>query len=407
MNVLVLNAGSSSLKYQLFKNRPDGENDLLASGLVEKIGEKGGQLIQKSYAGDGSEKENIYKHDFSSYEDVIDTVFAKLTCPEWGVIKAIDEISAVGHRVVHGGESFFQPALIDDKVIAEIRANNPLAPLHNPANLVGIEAILKKMPALKQVAVFDTAFHQTMLPYAYHYALPYELYEKYKVRRYGFHGTSHKYVSQKAIEFLGMQGKPSAIITVHLGNGGSMAAVKNGKCVDTTMGLTPLEGLVMGTRSGDMDPAIIEYLHDQTGAQVKELFQMFNKKSGLKGFAGTNDMRELIALIDKGDEKAKLIFEIYCYRIRKYIGAYWAAMGALDAVVFTAGIGENSSDVRASVIHGLEGMGLSMDASKNVVRSKNIREIQTADSKVKIMVVPTNEELQIARETIEAIAAKA
>jgi len=393
MKVLVVNCGSSSLKYQLYE-MPQAQ--VLAKGLLEKIGEENSRLTHE-YDGKKYTAETAIDDHEAGMSLILDTLVSKQT----GVIDNISEIGAVGHRVVHGGEEFTGSVIINDKVIASVEKFADLAPLHNPPNLTGIRAAQRQLPHVTQVACFDTAFHSTIPPVAYTYALPYELYEKYRIRRYGFHGTSHRYVARRAALML-QKGKYDVnVITCHLGNGCSMAAVKNGRSVDTSMGLTPLEGLVMGTRSGDFDPAILFYLADK-GFHLKELNALCNKKSGLIGISAvSNDMRNLSQQAKNGNVRAQLAIDIFCYRIKKYIGAYTAVLDTLDAVVFTGGIGENAVDVRARICSGLTQIGLEIDPVKNASAIRTEADISTADSRAKILVIPTNEEAAIARDTFE------
>lgn len=396
MKVLVLNSGSSSIKYQFIET---STRDVLAKGQVERIGMDDAVLTHVRADGDTIKiSAEILDHNIA-----IEYVIAILLSKNHGVIKDKSEIEAVGHRVVHGGETFSGSVLITDEVIEKIRENIELAPLHNPHNLRGILACKRLLPDTPQVAVFDTAFHQKMPEYAFIYGLPYELYKKYKIRRYGFHGTSHRYVSKRASEILGIPIEQLKIITAHLGNGCSMSAVKFGVSIDTTMGFTPLEGLLMGTRSGDLDPAVILYIMSKEGLTMSEINALLNKHSGLLGISGiSSDMREIISEMKNGNQKAKLAFEVFCYRIKKYIGAYAAAMGGVDAIVFTAGIGENSPDVRKKVCEGLEFLGIKIDEEKNNSPDKE-KIITTDDSKVKVLVIPTNEELVIALDTAEIV----
>ena len=393
MKVLVVNCGSSSLKYQLYE-MPQAQ--VLAKGLLEKIGEEDSRLTHE-YDGKKYAAETAIDDHEAGMSLILDTLVSEQT----GVIDNISEIGAVGHRVVHGGEEFTGSVIINDKVIASVEKFADLAPLHNPPNLTGIRAAQRQLPHVTQVACFDTAFHSTIPPVAYTYALPYELYEKYRIRRYGFHGTSHRYVARRAALML-QKGKYDVnVITCHLGNGCSMAAVKNGRSVDTSMGLTPLEGLVMGTRSGDFDPAILFYLADK-GFHLKELNALCNKKSGLIGISAvSNDMRNLSQQAKNGNVRAQLAIDIFCYRIKKYIGAYTAVLDTLDAVVFTGGIGENAVDVRARICSGLTQIGLEIDPVKNASAIRTEADISTADSRAKILVIPTNEEAAIARDTFE------
>jgi acetate kinase len=391
MKVLVINAGSSSVKYQLYQ-MPGAT--VLAKGLVERIGNKGSRLTQKA----GGQTHEIEK-TVAGHEQAMDLILTTLVDPEFGVLKDVSEIASVGHRVVHGGEEFSDSMLIDDSVIASIEKFADLAPLHNPSNLTGIRASQHGLPDAKQVACFDTAFHTTIPEVAYLYALPYELYEKYRVRRYGFHGISHCYVARRAVDLMG---KDSAnIITCHLGNGCSITAVKNGKSIDTSMGLTPLEGLVMGTRCGDIDPAILFFLADK-GYSVEELNTLCNNKSGLLGISGqSNDMRNLSELAAAGDKRAQLAIDIFAYRIRKYIGTYTAVLGTVDAVVFTGGIGENNPDLRTQICAEQVQIGIKIDADKNADASSKERLISTNDSRVQVFVIATDEEAAIANDTYE------
>lgn len=390
MNILVINAGSSSLKYQLIDTAAEA---VLAKGLCERIGIDGSNIAQK--AGGKAYEKTIPMPD---HKVAFEAVVAALTDKELGAIADMGAIGAVGHRVVHGGESFTESVLIDDKVIAAIEANIPLAPLHNPANLTGIRACAAVMPGVPMVAVFDTAFHQTMPRRAYLYGLPYDYYTRLKVRRYGFHGTSHRYVAAKAAEILGKPAEQLKLVICHLGNGSSISAVDGGKSVDTTMGLTPLEGVLMGTRSGDMDPAITEFLCDAEGMSVQEVTSVYNKKSGLLGLSGiSSDWRDVCGAALKGDDAGKRTAEVFAYRIRKYIGAYAAAMNGLDAVVFTAGIGENSHDARRLILEDTDFLGIQVDDAKNKAAETFI---QAEGSRVKVMVVPTDEEMAIARDTL-------
>ncbi|MDD7412803.1 MAG: acetate kinase [Eubacteriales bacterium] len=395
MKILVINAGSSSLKYQLIDMQ---DESVIAKGLVERIGIEGSKLTHK-YDGKEFELTVPMKDHSAAMKHVLDA----LMDAEHGVIKSIDEIGAVGHRVLHGGDKFTASCIIDQPCLDAIEECIPLGPLHNPANLMGIRACQSVMPGTPMVAVFDTAFHQTMPKTAYMYGVPYEFYEKYHIRRYGFHGTSHRFVSARAIELLGLKGKESKIIVCHLGNGSSLSAVVNGKCVDTSMGLTPLEGVLMGTRSGDLDPAVVECIANNEHLTPTETLNLLNKKSGLMGLSGvSSDMRDVYTAAEAGNERAQMTLDIWAYRVKKYIGAYAAAMGGLDAVIFTAGIGENDKRSRASVCEGLEFMGIKLDPEKNNIRGVEA-EISAADSKVKVWVIPTNEELAIARDTLELV----
>lgn len=398
MKVMVLNAGSSSIKYQIFDMK---DSSVLTSGLLEQIGEEESRLKYKWQNGDGEAREAVEEGrvaDHGAGLKLILDITLKL-----GVIHDLNELSGIGHRVVHGGEAFWKPTLIIDKVVDAIREMIPLAPLHNPANLMGIEVSRRLCPSVPQVAVFDTAFHQTMPPHAYHYALPYNYYKDLKVRRYGFHGTSHRYIAKQTAGYLDKPLSNCNMITLHLGNGASIAAIKEGESIDTTMGMTPLEGLVMGTRCGDLDPAIPFYVARTTGKSFDEVEKVLNKESGFKGICGYNDMREVERLAAGGNPTAKLAIEISCYRIKKYIGAYYAALGRLDAIVFTGGVGENSDLVRKQSCSGLEGLGIAIDEEKNNVRARNITDISAPSSKIKVLIVPTNEELEIAQQTVECI----
>ncbi len=392
MKVLVINCGSSSLKYQLI----DSETEkALAVGLCERIGIDG----RLKHTPAGGEKV-VLDDPLPDHQVAISNVLAALTNAEYGVIKDLSEIGAVGHRVVHGGEKFASSVVINDEVIAAIEECNDLAPLHNPANLIGIRACMSIMPGVPEVAVFDTAFHQTMPKKAYLYGLPFEYYDKYKVRRYGFHGTSHSYVSKRAMEIGNLDPNNSKIIVCHLGNGASISAVLNGKSVDTSMGLTPLEGLIMGTRSGDIDPAIVEFIMAKEGIDIAGMMNVLNKKSGVAGMSGvSSDFRDLSAAADAGNEHAKEAIESFAYRVAKYVGSYAAAMNGVDGIAFTAGVGENDKVVRAMICKYLGYLGASLDEEKNGIRGEEVV-ISTADSKVKVMVIPTNEELAIARETV-------
>ncbi len=393
MNILVINAGSSSLKYQLINM--DNE-EVIAKGLCERIGIDG-HLKHTPMNGKAVFDEDV---SFPTHAEAISAVLEKLVSKDYGVVSSMDEIGAVGHRVVHGGMEFTKSAVIDDKCIAAIERCIPFGPLHNPANLTGIRACQKIMPNTPQVAVFDTAFHMTMPAKAYMYAIPYEYYEKDNIRRYGFHGTSHNFVSSRALEMLGIPAEGSKIIVCHLGNGSSLSAVKDGKCVDTTMGLTPLEGVPMGTRSGDIDAGVLEFICNKYNYSVSEMLAILNKKSGVLGISGvSSDFRDLDSAADNGNERARLALDKFAYSVRKYIGAFAAAMGGVDAIAFTAGVGENSASTRASIVEGLEYLGVKLDPEKNKVRGKEAF-INTDDSKVKLMVIPTNEELMIARDTL-------
>jgi acetate kinase len=398
MKILVINSGSSSIKYRLFDM---SAKTVLASGVVEKIGEAESQLNHYTRNAQGEldaiEKTAAVADHHAGFE-LIGTVLG-----ESGALRDISELSGIGHRVVHGGAKFTQPTLINKKVIDTIRQLIPLAPLHNPANLLGIEVMMQSASQVPQVAVFDTAFHQSIPEHAFRYAIPQHLYEKHHVRRYGFHGTSHHYVVKQAAKIIARPLNSLNLISLHLGNGASATAVKAGKSIDTSMGMTPLEGLIMGTRSGDIDPAIVFYLERQTDLGRGEVESILNKDSGLKGICGVNDMREIEKRAQAGDLRAKLALEMFCYRIQKYIGAYHAVLGCVDALVFTAGIGEKSSLIRAGVCQGLSHLGIEIDPEKNNQRSKKAFEIQKHGSKVRVLVIPTNEELEIAERTVEVV----
>lgn len=396
MKILVINTGSSSIKYELFAM---DTHRILASGVAERIGEDTGRLSHQAFSENGSQRAKVEEGAIKDHHEGLTRVADMLVDPEYGAVRDKSEIAAVGHRVVHGGETFHATILIDEKVLDAIKENIPLAPLHNPANLMGIEVAKAIFPHAPQVAVFDTAFHQTIPVQAYLYAVPYGLYEKEKVRRYGFHGTSHAYVAEKAAEYMGRALEDLALITIHLGNGASMTAIKRGRSVDTTMGMTPLAGLVMGTRCGDVDPALPFFLADHLGMSPKEIDTLLNKESGLKGICGTNDMREVIAKKEAGDRRAEIALEIYAYRIKKYIGAYFAVLGELDGIIFTAGIGENAPYIRWLCCRGLEKLGIRVDEKRNDARGQGIREINTPAGAVQVLVIPTNEELKIAQET--------
>lgn len=394
MKILVLNCGSSSIKYALY-NMDD--NSVMTSGGAERVGLDNAFVKVKLANG---EKKQIM-HDIPEHTEGVKFIFSLLTDPEIGVIKSLDEIDAVGHRMVHGGEKFAKSVIITPEVIDAFKACIDLAPLHNPANLKGVDAVTELMPGLPQVGVFDTAFHQTMPAKAYLYAVPYELYEKYGVRRYGFHGTSHRYVSARALEFLGMQAEGTKVVTAHIGNGGSLAAVVDGKCVDTTMGLTPLEGVMMGTRSGDIDGGAVTFIQKKLGLDADGISDLLNKKSGIAGLTGlSSDMRDIENAAKAGNEKAIAAQESYFYRIKKYIGAYAAAMGGIDVLVFTAGVGENQVCMREAACQGLEFMGIKIDVEKNATIHGEEAVISTPDSKVKVVVIPTDEELMIASDTM-------
>ena len=393
MKILVINAGSSSLKYQLIDMETES---VMAKGLCERIG-LDGHLKHSPLVGG----KPVFDEDVAmpTHAEAIAAVIDKLTSAEYGVVASMKEIDAVGHRVVHGGEKFAKSVVITDEVMQAIEECTPLAPLHNPANIIGIKACQELMPGVPMVAVFDTAFHQTMPPVAYTYALPYEYYEKDKVRRYGFHGTSHKYVSQRAADMLGKPIEQLKLISCHLGNGSSVTAIDGGKSVDTSMGFTPLAGLPMGTRSGDIDAGILEYLMNKYGMDITEMLTILNKKSGVMGVSGvSSDFRDLEEAFEQGNERAGLAVDTFNYGVKKLIGAYAAAMGGVDAIIFTAGVGENSASQRMAIASGLEFMGVKMDEDANKVRGEE-RVISAPDSKVTVLLIPTNEELMIAMDT--------
>ena len=395
--ILVINSGSSSIKYRFFNLET---YSVISAGFIEKIGEAESRL------------KHSWLNKENKYEEIVETGYAPDHWKSFDWIIDVNvrtssgvkkDLFGIGHRVVHGGEIFREPTLIDDRAIMDIKKMIPLAPLHNPGNLIGIEVARERRPDVPQVAVFDTAFHQSIPPHAFHYALPKEAYTEYHVRRYGFHGTSHHYVAKKAAEHLDRPLESLNMITLHLGNGASATAIRNGESVDTSMGMTPLEGLVMGTRCGDIDPAIHFYLGRSMGRTNEELEEMLNKESGLKGICGVNDMREIILQAGNGDKDAKLAIDVYCYRIRKYIGAYFAALGQVDALIFTGGIGENSTLIRKLCCEDLDCFGIILDNQKNEASSREISEIQEDKSPVRILVIPTDEELEIAKQTCELI----
>lgn len=397
MKILVLNCGSSSIKYKLFEMTT---KEILAQGGIEKIGLKGSFLKLTLPNGE----KVILEKDIPEHTVGIEFIFETLKSEKYGVLKSLEELDAVGHRIVHGGERFSQSVLLNKEALDAIKACNDLAPLHNPANLKGVAAVSAILPNIPQVGVFDTAFHQTMPDYAYMYAIPYELYEKYGVRRYGFHGTSHRYVSKRVCDFLGIKPEGTRIITCHVGNGGSVSAIKDGKCVDTSMGLTPLEGLMMGTRSGDIDAGAVTFIMEKEGLNPTGVSNLLNKKSGLLGISGvSSDMREIEDAIAAGNERAILARKIYFYRLRKYIGSYAAAMGGVDIIVFTGGVGENGSPCRANACEGLEFMGVKLDKALNEKIRGTEAVISTPDSKVKVVVIPTDEELMIATDTMNLL----
>lgn len=396
MNILVINCGSSSLKYQLINS--DSEQ-VLAKGICERIKLPMGEMTHQTT---GKEKINL-ETPIPDHSVAVKLVLEKLLDPEVGAISSLEEINAIGHRVVHGGEKFATSAVITDEVFAAIEECNDLAPLHNPANLIGIKACQELMPNLPQVAVFDTAFHQTMPAEAFIYGIPYEYYEKYKVRRYGFHGTSHSFVSKRCAEILGKNIEDTKIIVCHLGGGASITAVKGGKSIDTTMGLTPLEGITMGTRSGNIDPAIVEFIAKKEDKSIDEIMDILNKKSGVMGISGvSSDFRDINKGIIEGHEKCDIAMNVFCYQAAKFIGGYIAAMNGVDAIVFTAGVGENDFLVRKLTMERFKYMGIEIDEEANLNKGKEIM-ISTADSKIPVYVIPTNEELAIARETVALV----
>ena len=396
MNVLVVNCGSSSLKFQLINSDTEA---VAAKGLCERIGLDGRLVYQPA----GGEKE-ITEAPMPTHTEAIRMVLDALVNPKTGVLKSLDEVEAIGHRVLHGGSKITQSVVIDDEVISVIDECCDLGPLHNPANLMGIRACMELMPGKPNVAVFDTAFHQTMPAKAYRYAIPTKFYEKYAVRKYGFHGTSHSFVSKETIKFLGLDKDNSKVIVCHLGNGASISAVENGKCVDTSMGLTPLEGLVMGTRSGDLDPAVVEFVCKKENIDVSEMLRILNKESGVMALSNglSSDFRDLEEAMEQGNEDAALAIDAFCYRFAKYVGSYVAAMNGVDAITFTGGIGENAGLVRGKVLSYLGYLGIKMDEKMNEKRGENFV-LSTADSAVKVAVIPTNEELAICRETVELV----
>ena len=396
MKVLVINCGSSSLKFQLIHSE---DGNVLAKGLCERIGLEGSRLV---YSPAGKEKETI-EETMPNHKKAVELVLAALTGKTNGVIESLADVDAVGHRIVHGGEKFAESVLITDEVIQAIEACNDLAPLHNPANLIGIMACRELMPQTPMVAVFDTAFHQTMPAKAYLYGLPYRYYEEYKGRRYGFHGTSHSFVSKKVAELLNRPYESLKTIVCHLGNGASICAVENGKSIDTSMGLTPLEGLIMGTRCGSIDPAIVEFIAKKENKTIDEVMNVLNKESGVLGLSGIgSDFRDLMAAMEQGNEQAKITLDAYCYQVVKYIGAYTAAMNGVDAIVFTAGLGENNDYIRKEICSYLTYLGIEIDDEQNAKRGEDVV-ISTNASKVSVLVIPTNEELKIARETLEQV----
>ncbi len=399
MKILVLNCGSSSIKYKLFDM---GHKEVIAQGGIEKIGLHDSFL--KFTLPSGEKK--VLEKDVPEHTVGVEFILNTLVSPEYGAIKSLDEIDAVGHRMVHGGEKFSESVLLTKEVLDAFTACNDLAPLHNPANLKGVNAVSAILPNIPQIGVFDTAFHQTMPNYAYLYALPYELYQKYGIRRYGFHGTSHRYVSQRVCEYLGVSPEGKKIITCHIGNGASVSAIKDGKCIDTSMGLTPLEGLIMGTRCGDIDAGAVTFIMEKEKLNTSEISDLLNKKSGVLGVSGvSSDMRELEAAVAAGNPMAILAEKMYFYRVKKYVGAYAAALGGVDIIVFTGGVGENQMNSRSDVCAGLEFLGVKVDPAKNKIRGVEAV-VSTDDSRVKVVVVPTDEELMIASDTMNILSAK-
>lgn len=401
MKVLVINSGSSSIKYQLF----DMAGQLvLVAGILEEIGRTESRLRHRKRDNKGEFQEHVHAEHIANHHEGFRVIMDFFSNPDTGW--DLGDLFGIGHRVVHGGEAFREPTLINDGVISNIRTMIPLAPLHNPANLTGVEMARKHFPAVPQVAVFDTAFHQTMPAHAFHYALPYSFYSEHHVRRYGFHGTSHRYVAKQAAAYLNKPLESVNLITLHLGNGASATAILGGRSVDTSMGMTPLEGLIMGTRCGDLDPAIQGYLARVTGKTCEEIGTIFENQSGLRGICGASDMREVVRMAESGDSLAMLALEMFCYRIKKYIGAYFAVLGQVDALVFTGGIGENSPTVRKHCGQDLASLGIAVDQERNEAHVKETSEIQSDESRVKVLVIPTNEELEIAIQTVECIQAE-
>ncbi len=398
MKIAVINSGSSSIKYEVFDAR---DFSMVATGLIEQIGGVAGRLKQRRLKADGSFDEQVHSSFLANHREAFEFM-AKVNRDD-RIITDDAELLGIGHRVVHGGEMFREPVLIDAGVIAAIHKLIPLAPLHNPSNILGIEASRKRFPGVPQVAVFDTAFHQTLPPFAYRYAVPQELYEKHQVRRYGFHGSSHAYVTKEAARHLGKPVSDVNLITLHLGNGASAAAIQGGRSIDTSLGMTPLEGLVMGTRCGDIDPSLPFYLMRHVEMTALDAENLLNQKSGLRGICGVSDMREILGMAASGNEPARLAIDMFCYRIRKYIGAYHAVLGRVDAVVFTGGIGENAAPIRQQACEGLQHIGISIDAGKNSAARGSIAEIQQEGKPVKVLVVKTNEEREIALQVISAI----
>ncbi|HAS89908.1 MAG TPA: acetate kinase [Desulfovibrio sp.] len=394
MKILVINAGSSSIKYQLLDMTTGND---LASGIVERIGEEMGSISYKT------DSKYTAEQPFPTHREGMVEVINLLTDADKGVVKEKSEIAAIGHRIVHGGELFFEPVEVDEKVLQGIRDCIPLAPLHNPGHVIGIETAMELFPGVRQVVVFDTSFHQTMEPKAYMYGVPYEYYENWGLRRYGAHGTSHKYVARETAKLLGKPLEESNIITVHLGNGASISAVKNGKCYDTSMGLTPLGGIIMGTRCGDIDPAIVGFIAERTGQSAAEVVTTLTNESGLKGICGSNDLRDIHARIEEGDEKAKLALDMACHKVRQFIGAYAFELGHVDAIVFTAGIGENDEIYRENCLSGLENFGITINKEKNNNWDRTPSFISEDDGAVKVCIIATNEELEIANDTVAVL----
>ncbi len=394
MKILVINAGSSSIKYQLLDMTTGND---LASGIVERIGEEMGSITYKT------DSKVVSEQPFPTHREGMVEVINLLTAAEGGVVKDKAEIAAIGHRIVHGGELFFEPVEINDEVLQGIRDCIPLAPLHNPGHVIGIETAMELFPGVRQVAVFDTSFHQTMEPHVYTYGIPYEYYKEYGIRKYGMHGTSHKYVARETAKLLGKPLEECNIITVHLGNGASISAVKNGKCYDTSMGLTPLGGIIMGTRCGDIDPAIVGFIAERKGQSAAEVVATLTNESGLKGICGSNDLRDIHARIEEGDEKAELALNMACHRVRQFIGSYAFELGHVDAIVFTAGIGENDPEYRARSLAGLENFGITINKDKNWNWDRTPSFISEDDGAVKVAIIATNEELEIANDTVKVL----
>ena len=400
MKILVINAGSSSIKYQLLDMEA---GNALASGIVERIGEDMGSLTHKAFLGTPKEFKESIESPFPTHKEGMHEVVRLLTDPEKGVIKDSSEIAGIGHRIVHGGELFSTPVEVTEEVLQGIRDVIPLAPLHNPGHVIGIEVATELFPGVRQVVVFDTAFHQTMEPKAFMYGIPYEYYEDFGLRRYGAHGTSHKYVAREAAKVLGKPLEECNLVTVHLGNGASLSAVKNGKCIDTSMGLTPLGGIIMGTRCGDIDPAVVGFISDKKGMSAADVVKLLTNESGLKGICGSNDLRDIHTRIEKGDERAELALDMATHRVRQFIGSYFFELGKVDAIIFTAGIGENDPVYRAKSCSDLENFGIIMDSDKNLNWDRTPSAISAENSPVKVLVIATNEELEIANETVAVL----